>query len=100
MFHAMLSRRAYQEPLPFYTVLRQLQEDAFGKLDANITLLFLYKLMDSMIGRSVMLSDGRMGKIIMVDRYDPLGTLVQVNDEIIDLKMNRELNIEKVVNDE
>jgi HD-GYP domain-containing protein (c-di-GMP phosphodiesterase class II) len=100
MFHAMLSRRAYQEPLPFYTTLKQLQEDAFGKLDANITLLFLYKLMDSMIGRSVLLSDGRIGKIIMIDRYDPLGTLVQVNDKIIDLKMNRELNIEKVVNDE
>lgn len=100
MFHAMLSRRVYQEPLPFYTTLRQLQEDAFGKLDANITLLFLYKLMDSIIGRSVMLSDGSIGKIIMVDRYDPIGTLVQVNDQIIDLKLNRELHIEKVLNDE
>lgn len=100
MFHAMLSRRAYQEPLTFYTALRQLQDHAFGKLDANITLLFLYKLMDSMIGRTVMLSDGSIGRIIMVDRYDPLRTLVQVNDQIIDLKMNRELNIEKVVNDE
>ncbi|WP_066047722.1 HD-GYP domain-containing protein [Robertmurraya korlensis] len=100
MFHAMLSRRSYQEPLPFYTVLRQLQDHAFGMLDANITLLFLYKLMDSIIGRSVMLSDGSVGKIIMVDRYDPLRTLVQVNDRIIDLKLNRELNIEKVVNDE
>lgn len=100
MFHAMLSRRSYQEPLPFYTALRQLQDDAFGKLDANITLLFLYKLMDSLIGRSVMLSDGSIGKIIMVDQYDPLGTLVQVNDEIIDLKKDRELYIEKVVNDE
>lgn len=100
MFHAMLSRRAYQEPLTFYSVLRQLQDHAFGKLDANITLLFLYKLMDSIIGRSVMLSDGSIGKILMIDRYDPLRTLVQVNDQIIDLKLNRELNIEKVVNDE
>lgn len=100
MFHAMLSRRIYKEPLPFYTALRQLQDHAFGKLDANITLLFLYKLMDSIIGRSVMLSDGSVGKIIMVDRFDPLRTLVQVNDCIVDLKMNRELNIEKVLNDE
>ncbi len=100
MFHAMLSRRAYQEPLTFYTALRQLQDHAFGKLDANITLLFLYKLMDSIIGRSVMLSDGSIGKILMVDRYDPLRILVQVKDQIIDLKMNHELNIEKVVNDE
>lgn len=100
MFHAMLSRRAYQEPLTFYTALRQLQDHAFGKLDANITLLFLYKLMDSIIGRSVMLSDGSVGKILMVDRYDPLRILVQVKDQIIDLKMNHELNIEKVVNDE
>lgn len=100
MFHAMLSRRIYKEPLPFYTALRQLQDHAFGKLDANITLLFLYKLMDSIIGRSVMLSDGSVGKIIMVDRFDPLRTLVQVNDRIVDLKMNRELNIEKVLNDE
>jgi len=100
MFHAMLSRRAYQDPLTFYTALRQLQDHAFGKLDANITLLFLYKLMDSIIGRSVMLSDGSIGKILMVDRYDPLRILVQVKDQIIDLKMNHELNIEKVVNDE
>lgn len=100
MFHAMLSRRVYQEPLTFYTALRQLQDQAFGKLDANITLLFLYKLMDSIIGRSVMLSDGSVGKILMVDRYDPLRILVQVEDQIIDLKMNHELNIEKVVNDE
>jgi len=100
VFHAMLSTRVYQEAAPFYVALKQLQGDCFGKLDPNIVLVFLYKLMDSITGRTVMLSDGSIGKIIMVYPYDPLRSLVQVEDRLIDLRHNRELNVEKVINDE
>lgn len=96
-FHAMSSTRVYSRAKPFYEVISDMQNSAFGKLDPNIMLIFLYKLMDNLAGKTVLLSDNSFGKIVMIHPFDPLRSLVKVGDELIDLRYNKELQIVRII---
>lgn len=96
VFHAMTSDRFYRKASPLYEVLLQMEENVFGKLDPYICRVFINKLMQSMIGNEVELTDGRTGKIIMILATDPLRPLVNIEDEFIDLSKHRSLGIVRV----
>lgn len=99
VFHAMSSSRVYHQAKPFYEVIQDMHNSAFGKLDPNILLIFLYKMMDNLAGKTVLLSDGSLGKIMMIHSFDPLRSLVKVNDDLIDLRYNNRLQIVRVVDE-
>jgi HD-GYP domain-containing protein (c-di-GMP phosphodiesterase class II) len=99
VFHAMSSDRVYHEAIPFYHVIRQMNEDAFGKFDPSILLVFLNKIMESLVGKQVMLSNKIEGQIIMINPYDPIHSLVKAGEDIIDLNREREIKIEKVLSE-
>src|SRR5690625_1217891 len=93
IFHAMTSERVYRNPSPFYEVLLQLEKDRFGILDPVIIRLFIENIMNSLIGNSVVLTDGSEGTILMIPNHDPVHPLVQVNDHFIDLSRNSSIHI-------
>ena len=97
VFHAMTSARSYRAPSPFYEVLFQMEKDTFGVLDPAITRLFIEKIMNSLIGQTVLLTDESEGTILMVKPYDPLHPLVQVGNRYIDLGKNNSLLIKKIL---
>ncbi|WP_313637462.1 HD-GYP domain-containing protein [Paenibacillus sp.] len=97
VFHAMTSDRFYRKASPLYEVLLQMEESVFGKLDPYICRVFINKLMQSMIGNEVELTDGRTGKIIMILTTDPLRPLVNIDDDFIDLSKHRSLGIVRVI---
>lgn len=99
VYHAMSSSRVYHQAEPFHIVISQMQNDVFGKFDPEIMLVFLFKIMDSLVGRRVLLSNGEEGTIIMVDPYEPLRALIRCEDTLIDLRLNRGLRISQVLND-
>ncbi|WP_240647692.1 HD-GYP domain-containing protein [Paenibacillus nanensis] len=96
-FHAMTSRRAYQDPLPFYEVLFQIEKDSFGELDPVITRLFVEKMMNALIGRSVLLTDGREGVVLMVQAQNLGQPLIQAEDRFIDLSREPAIRIEQIL---
>jgi len=96
VFHAMTSERLYRKASPLYEVLKQMGDSAFGKLDPYICRLFIDKLMQSMIGNKVELTDGRVGRIIMILAHDPIRPLVNIEDDFIDLSKERALGIVRV----
>lgn len=96
VFHAMTSDRVYRKASPLYQVLKEMGESAFGKLDPYVCRVFMDKLMQSMIGNEVELTDGRVGRIIMIIPHDPLRPLVNIGEEFIDLSKERELGIVRV----
>lgn len=96
IFHAMSSNRVYHEAIPFYEVIAQMKENIFGKLDPEILLVFLNKMMGSLVGKDVKLSTQQRGIIIMIHPYDPLYALVKTDEGIIDLKENKEVKIVQV----
>jgi HD-GYP domain-containing protein (c-di-GMP phosphodiesterase class II) len=97
IFHAMTSDRFYRTAAPLYEVLRQMDDNVYGKLDPYICSVFINKLMQSMIGNEVLLTDGRIGKIIMILAHDPLRPLVNIDDDFIDLSRHRQLGIVRVI---
>ncbi|PLR99679.1 HD-GYP domain-containing protein [Bacillus sp. T33-2] len=99
VFHAMSSSRVYHKAEPLHIVINQMQDDVYGKFDPHIMILFLYKMMNSIVGHRVLLSDGREGTIVMIDSYEPLLALVRIGDELVDLRHNRSLQIAQVLKD-
>ncbi|MFD1906223.1 hypothetical protein ACFSQ7_22840 [Paenibacillus rhizoplanae] len=78
-------------------MLKQIDENVYGKLDPYICSVFINKLMQSMIGNEVLLTDGQIGKIIMILAHDPLRPLVNIGEDFIDLSRHRQLGIVRVL---
>lgn len=97
VFHAMTSKRVYRDPSPFYQVLKQMENDTFGVLDAEITNLFIRKIMESLIGSHVTLTNGSEGTIVMIHQNDPTHPLVQVDNNYIDLSDRQGIHIDKII---
>lgn len=96
VFHAMSSNRVYQSKFPFYKVIYEMEKDMFGALDPEITLLFISKTMQALIGTTVLLTDGRLGRIIMVSDNHPTRPLIKVDQEFIDLNLDNTLHIDQI----
>lgn len=99
VFHAMSSSRVYHQAEPFHIVISQMQNDVFGKFNPKIMLVFLYRIMDSLVGKRVLLSNGEEGTILMIDKYEPLRALIKTEDSLIDLRLDRGLRISRVLHD-
>lgn len=100
VFHAMSSSRVYHQASPFYAVMKQMQRDAFGKLDPTIVLTFLNKMMNSLVGKKVKLTDESIGVITMIHPYDPIRCLIQVDDRMVDLRYDLGLRIDRILDDD
>lgn len=98
VFHAMSSNRVYKNQSPFYKVLAEMQQDMFSKLDPEITMLFIEKTMNSLIGSTVQLTDGREGTILMVPKNDPTRPLIQVDNKFVNLSTDLAIQIEQIMN--
>jgi HD-GYP domain-containing protein (c-di-GMP phosphodiesterase class II) len=99
VFHAMSSDRVYHEAIPFYKVISQMNDDVFGRFDPKVMLVFLNQMMETLVGKTVLLTDKKYGKIVMINRYDPVNSLVKTDAGIINLSLEKEIHIEKVISD-
>ncbi|TDF96187.1 HD-GYP domain-containing protein [Paenibacillus piri] len=97
IFHAMTSKRVYKDAMPFYRVVRQMQQDSFGQLDPVICGVFISRMMELAVGDEVILTDGRRGLIMNCNPLDLTNPLVRVGDEYIDLSRNGQLFIQTLV---
>jgi HD-GYP domain-containing protein (c-di-GMP phosphodiesterase class II) len=97
VFHAMTLRKTYRDALSPYLVLEQIQQDAFGKLDASYVRTFIDKVTSFHIGTVVRLSDNRIGEIVFSDSQQPTRPWVSVAGTIIRLPTERHLHIQEVI---
>ncbi|MFC9597039.1 HD-GYP domain-containing protein [Peribacillus butanolivorans] len=97
VFHAMSSDRVYHQAMPFYKVIEQMNRDVFGKFNPKMLLVFINQLMGTLVGKEVMLTNQQIGTIIMINPYEPLKVLMKTNSGIIDLRFEKELQIERII---
>ncbi|MEC0344383.1 HD-GYP domain-containing protein [Peribacillus frigoritolerans] len=97
VFHAMSSNRVYHQAMPFYKVIEQMNRDMFSKFNPEILMELVSRLMSTLVGKEVMLTNGRFGTIIMIDPYNPLKALLKTGTKIIDLRMEKEWQIERII---
>ncbi|MDB5054982.1 MAG: rpfG 6 [Bacilli bacterium] len=97
VFHAMTSKRVYKNSTPFYLVLKQMSDNAFGFFDPIIVTTFMQKIMESLLGCMASLSDGRQGIIILVHRDSPATPLIRIGNGFVNLKTEPDLHIESIL---
>lgn len=97
IFHAMTSKRAYRDPAPLNEVLERMEKGAFGVLDPRITRLFVHKMMYSLIGNAVRLSDEREGIVLLVNQHDLTHPLIRTETGFVDLSKDVSVSIKQIL---
>ena len=86
----------YPAMIPF-VALRLLQETDYKKYDFKLLSTFIEHTSQNYIQHEVLLTDGRVGTIVMINKTDLTRPLVQIGNLFIDLKKQRDLAIEKIL---
>jgi len=97
IFHAMMSRRSYREEYSIFQVIDQMMKDSFGKLDPTIVRVFANKMTQIANGMNVLLNNGREGTIVFIDQHHPTRPWVKVDNEIINLVLEKDLYIKDLI---
>ncbi|MBP1967034.1 HD-GYP domain-containing protein [Paenibacillus aceris] len=97
IFHAMTSKRPYQDMMPFHEVVRQMRAGLFGELDPHIVSVFLTNIIRGLIGRKVKLTDGRWAEVVYINPTDDTNPLVKIDEAFVDLSRERHIHIKEVV---
>lgn len=99
IYSAMTSKRVYQSKQELISVLRELNNLSFGKLNGRTVQAFIQHLMPNFIGKRVLLSTGELGVIVMNNTIDIFRPLVQIEGQFLDLSRERTVVIEEIYMD-
>ncbi|MFC4306175.1 HD-GYP domain-containing protein [Cohnella boryungensis] len=97
VFHALTSDRVYRKASPFYEILRLMFTGSLGNFDQSILLTFTRRLMNSLIGCEVELTDGTVGQVVLIPPSDPTRPLIRQGERYIDLSKEIHLQMEQIV---
>ncbi|MFC3748623.1 HD-GYP domain-containing protein [Paenibacillus sp. GCM10012306] len=95
-YMGLTTARANQPKQGLITVLRKVHELGFGKLNGNAVQALTGHLLPNFVGKTVQLSNGEMGTIIMNNPLDMFRPLVKVDESFRDLSKERNLSVEEV----
>lgn len=85
------------EEVSAFDVISEMEEHGYNRLDSHFLLIFLRRIAETMIQKRVLLSDGREGKVIMINKYRLTRPLVQVDGMFLDLEKQKRVHIKKVL---
>ncbi len=94
VYDAMTSARVYRDAMCPFKVIEVFEEEGFQKYDVNYILTFLENVVNSYIQNRCLLSDGREGDIIFINKSKLSRPIVQCVNEYVDLSTSPNLHIE------
>ncbi|MDQ8735980.1 HD-GYP domain-containing protein [Paenibacillus sp. LHD-38] len=97
IFHAMSSKRPYHEPLSFHEIVEQMSEGKFGALNPQIISVFIENMMKRLVGRQVLLTDGRAGEVVYINPHNIETPLIKLADYFLDLSQERDVHIQSII---
>ncbi|GAA0377868.1 HD-GYP domain-containing protein [Bacillus horti] len=98
IYVAMCAKRIYRQAHSPFVVAEQIKNDSFGKLDPRYTHYFLTLIAASIkVGKKVVLNNGWVGNIVYIDAHELTRPVVNCEDKIIDLQLEREYYIQSVI---
>lgn len=96
IYSAMTTHRVYQSKQELISVLREINNLSFGKLNGKPVQAFIQHLMPNFIGKRVLLSTGDMGVIVMNNPLDVFRPLVQSEGTFLDLSRERKIAVVEI----
>ena len=83
IYDAMVSQRCYKNAQSPFKILLQMENDKFWGLDIKLVKIFQEQMPQELIGKSVLLSDGRAGIVKHINDSNLEYPLVEVNGEVV-----------------
>ena len=77
--------------------MKYLQETDYKKYDYNFLTTFIERVSQNYIQHEVLLNDGRLGKILMINKGNLTKPLVKIDNLFVDLAKQKDLYIEKIL---
>ena len=96
VYDAMTSNRIYREAICPFDVIDYFEKQ-INVFDPSYLLLFLKKTAETYVSNKVLLSDGRQGKIALINNNSLGKPIVIVENTSIDLSKNKEIKIIKLL---
>lgn len=94
VFDAMISDRPYKKGICPLLAADYLLWSSGKLFDGEVCYIFVKKLSEYFIGKTVKLSNGREGKIVYIDENYPTRPIVQSGELFFDLVKDKSLNVE------
>lgn len=86
----------YPAMTPF-EILNFMHIQEIGKYDSGYLLVFMEHVAQNFIQHKVLLNNGQTGIVVMLNKLDLTKPLIQVEDRFIDLAIQKDLMIEKIL---
>ena len=94
IYTAMTANRVYRSRQTPFDVVKEINRDMYGKLDAQLCISFLKNIRDSLVGNTVVLNDGRKAKVISAGSLASERPVVLTEDNILlDLEYDQGVRI-------
>ncbi|WP_379153522.1 HD-GYP domain-containing protein [Paenibacillus sp. sgz5001063] len=97
IYMGLTTSRLNQPKQGLVSVLRKVHEMGFGKLNGTVVQALTGHLLPGFVGKSVQLSNGEIGIIVMNNPQDMFKPLVKVDDVFKDLSRERSLSVEEII---
>lgn len=96
IYDAMTSARVYRGPLCPFEVINVFEAEGYEKFDPKYIIPFLEGIVNSYLNKKVVLSDGRVGVIVLNNKNALSRPVVRIGDELIDLSRQKNLTIHEI----
>ena len=97
VYDAMTAARCYRGPLCPFRVIEMFEAEGFQKYDVSILLPFLENVVNSCLQNRCLLSDGRKGTIIYINKDKLSRPIVQCGGEYVNLADQPDLEIVRLL---
>ena len=97
VYDAMTAARCYRGPLCPFRVIEMFEAEGFQKYDVSILLPFLENVVNSCLQNRCLLSDGRKGTIIYINKDKLSRPVVQCSGEYVNLADQPDLEIVRLL---
>lgn len=96
LYSELITPHSGTKPRDLFSVLQELHRLSFGELDAKAVQVFIEHMLPQFVGKQVLLTDGRIGTIVMINASDYFHPLIRFSDGFLDMSASRQVEIAKV----
>ncbi|MDR0222048.1 MAG: HD-GYP domain-containing protein [Oscillospiraceae bacterium] len=83
MYDAMVTKRVYKEPHSPFVILEAFSHEGYSELDITYVKMFIDCMIEELKGKKILLSDGTVATVMLVNPRNLLYPIVEVNGNIL-----------------